>query len=134
MSWRVTSETSALRHDAAWLSLTFKDAARTKVADAASEKIDGTSSWRKVRVGPLTPPPGASTLIVGVHLAPKGDEQDLTGTAWFGSLWVGGLPRVVLTAHTVETAGPPTTASFTATSSAVTRGGAHRTGSATPRF
>ena len=56
--------------------------------------------------------------------APKGEEQDITGTAWFGSLWVGGLPRVVLTARAVETGGPqPTTASFTATSPAVIRGG-----------
>ena len=98
-------KTSALRHDAAWLSLTFKDAARAKLADAGSEKIDGTTSWRKVCVGPVTSPLGASTLFVGVHLVPKAEEQDLTGTAWFGSLWVGRLPRVVLTARAIETAG-----------------------------
>lgn len=95
-------KTSALRHDAAWLSLTFKGAARAKLAEAPSEKIDGTSSWRKVRVGPVTPPPGASMLFIGIHLAPKGEDQDLHGTAWFGSLWVGRLPRIALTVGTID--------------------------------
>jgi hypothetical protein len=118
-------KTSALRHDAAWLSLTFKDAARAKLAETASEKIDGTSSWRKVRIGPLTPPTGASMLFVGIHLAPKGEEQDLNGTAWFGALWVGQLPRVVLTARAVDFADrQPTAASSGTAPFAVARGGA----------
>ncbi len=79
-------KTVALRHDAAWISLTFKDSARAKLAETASAKIDGTTPWQKVRVGPLAPPPGASQLIVGVHVAPQGASQDLHGSASFGSL------------------------------------------------
>ena len=97
-------KTSALQHDAAWMSLTFTDAARARLADAVSEKIDGTNPWRKVRVGPLSPPAGASTLYVGVHLAPQGADQDLHGSAFFGSLWVGRLPRVALAARRIDAA------------------------------
>jgi hypothetical protein len=98
-------KTSALQHDAAWLSLTFRDAARAKLAEAASQRIDGTTSWQKVRVGPLAPPPGTSQLNVGIHVAPQGELQDLHGAASFGSLWVGKLPRVVLTACSAEKVG-----------------------------
>jgi hypothetical protein len=95
-------KTSALEHDAAWLSLTFLDSARLKLTCPTSARISGTSGWQKVRIGPLAPPAGASSLIVGINVAPRGDAQDLRGAAAFGSLWLGRVPRVVLTARPVE--------------------------------
>jgi hypothetical protein len=97
-------KTSALEHDAAWLSLAFLDSAQLKLSSVSSDQIGGTTSWKKVRIGPFSPPPEASTMIVGVHVAPRGESQDIQGAASFGSLWVGRLPRVVLTARSVEAA------------------------------
>jgi len=97
-------KTSELQHDAAWLSLSFLDSARLKVSDVTSEKIDGTTGWRKVRIGPLSPPAGASLLVVSINVVPQGVVQDLRGKASFGALWVGRLPRMGLTARLAEEA------------------------------
>jgi hypothetical protein len=95
-------KTSQLQHDAAWLTLTFLDSARQKVADTESIVIGGTSSWQRVRIGPLAPPARAVTVIVGIHVGPRGETEDLHGTAAFGAIWLGRVPRVVLTARPVE--------------------------------
>ena len=92
-------QTSGLRHDAAYLSLIFLDSARTKLGGISSEKIGGSSVWRKMRLGPVSPPAGASSMIIELHVEPQGEMQDLRGTASFGALWLGQLPRVVLTAQ-----------------------------------
>ena len=54
-------ETSGLRHDGAYLSLIFLDSARTRLGSISSEKISGTSAWQKIRLGPVSPPAGASS-------------------------------------------------------------------------
>ncbi|MGO9115576.1 MAG: hypothetical protein ACLP9L_40730, partial [Thermoguttaceae bacterium] len=68
----------------------------------SSEKISGTSAWQKIRLGPVSPPAGASSMLVGLNVEPPGEVQDLRGTASFGSLWLGQLPRLVLTAQPVR--------------------------------
>jgi hypothetical protein len=95
-------KSSGLTHDAAWLSITFLDSSRQKVISPASKPIDGTNDWQKVRIGPLVAPTGATSLIVGINVAPRGDAQDLNGHAAFGSLWLGRVPRIVLTARATE--------------------------------
>jgi hypothetical protein len=92
-------ETSGLRHDGAYLSLIFLDSARTRLSSISSEKISGSSNWRKLRLGPVSPPAGASFMLVGLYVEPQGEVQDLHGTASFGALWLGQVPHVVLTAQ-----------------------------------
>ncbi len=96
---------SGLENDAAWLSLTFLDSARLKLISPNSSPISGTNGWQKVRVGPLTPPAWASSLVVGIHVSPRGEAQDFHGSAAFGALWLGRVPRLVLTARPVEDSG-----------------------------
>ena len=95
-------ETSGLQHDGAYLSLIFLDSKRTRLSSISSEKISGTSAWQKIRLGPVLPPAGASSMLVGLHVEPQGEMQDLRGTASFGGLWLGQLPRIVLTAQPVR--------------------------------
>ena len=98
-------KTSDLEHDAAGLSLTFLDSARQKLTSPTSALICGTSGWQKVRVGPLAPPARASSLVVGIHVSPRGEVQDFHGAAAFGALWLGHVPRLVMTARPVEDSG-----------------------------
>ncbi len=99
-------KTSDLEHDAAWLSLTFLDSRRQKLTSPTSAPISGTSGWQKVRVGPLTPPAGASSMVVGIHISPLSEVEDLHGSAAFGALWLGRVPRVVLTARPADDSSP----------------------------
>jgi len=103
-------KTSGLRHDAAWLTLSFFDSAKFELSKATSDKIEGTTDWRKVRIGPVSPPPAATQMKFGVHVAPKAETEDLHGTISFGSLWVGRLPRMILTARIARSATLPKTA------------------------
>ena len=95
-------ETSGLRHDGAYLSLIFLDSERATLSNILSEKISGTSTWQKICLGPVSPPAGASFMLVGLHLEPQGQMQDLRGTASFGALWLGQLPRIVLSAQPIR--------------------------------
>jgi hypothetical protein len=92
-------ETSGLQHDAAYLSLIFLDSRRNKIGSVSSEKLSGTSPWQKVSIGPVLPPAGTTSLIVGLHVEPQGAMQDLHGAASFGGLWVGHVPHLMLTAQ-----------------------------------
>ncbi len=92
-------KTSGLQHDGAYFSLIFLDSARTKLSSVTAEKISGTSAWQKVRLGPVLPPAGTASVLVGLHVEPQGETQDLRGTASFGALWLWQLPRIVLTAQ-----------------------------------
>jgi hypothetical protein len=92
-------ETSGLQHDAAYLTLNFVDAERNKISAVMSEKLSGNSPWKKVCIGPVLPPAGAVSMIAGLNVEPLDEMQDLRGTAWFGGLWLGQLPRVALTAR-----------------------------------
>jgi hypothetical protein len=91
--------TSGLRNDVAYLSLIFLDAKRTKIGSISSQPISVAPDWQRLRVGPVSPPSGASFMLVGLSLEPHGETQDLRGSASFGSLWLGQLPRVLLTAR-----------------------------------
>ncbi len=103
-------KTSGLHHDAAWLTLSFFDLAKFELSKATSDKIEGTTDWRKVRIGPVSPPPAATQMKFGVHVAPKAETEDLHGTISFGSLWVGRSPRMILTVRIARSATLPKTA------------------------
>jgi hypothetical protein len=82
-------ETFGLRYDGAYISLVFLDAARTRLGGVSSEPMRGTHAWQKVCIGPISPPRGTSTMLVGLYVEPQGQVQDLRGTASFGALWLG---------------------------------------------
>ena len=92
-------ETSGLQNDGAYLSLTFLDAARTKLGNTTSEKMSGSRAWQRIRLGPVSPPTGASSILIGLHVEPQAEAEDLRGTASFGGLWLGQVPYIELTAQ-----------------------------------
>ncbi len=99
-------ETSGLRLDGAYISLIFRDSKQTALSSLSSEKISGNSPWQKICIGPVSPPAGAGSMLVGLHVEPQGELQDLHGSASFGALWLGQLPRVVLTAEALQDSPP----------------------------
>ena len=92
-------QTRGLRHDQAFLSLTFLDEMRQPLATVVSEKIGAATTWKKVRLGPISPPDErVRSAIIGLHLEPKSLRAgaDLKGSAAFGDVWLGRLPRLTM--------------------------------------
>lgn len=92
--------TAGLKHDRAYLSLTFLDKEKRRLQSFNSTSVVSTRGWQKVHLGPVMPDPEASSFVLGIHLETKGQAEDLTGSASFGDLWVGRVPRVTLAAKT----------------------------------
>jgi hypothetical protein len=92
-----------LAHDQAYLSVTFLSAQRAPLRSFHSQPVRSTGPWRPVRLGPLTPDAGAAFAVIGLHVQPGADAEDLRGTVWLGDLRLGRMPRVGLT---VEQAAP----------------------------
>ncbi len=89
-------KTEGLRHDRAYLSLTFLDRDQQPLETFSSEKVRDCPDWRKVRLGPVSPSsPQTRLAMIGLHLEP-GSQADLRGAAAFGDLWLGRLPRISL--------------------------------------
>ncbi|NUQ64008.1 MAG: hypothetical protein HUU20_16145 [Pirellulales bacterium] len=91
-------KTQGIEHDRAFFSLTFLNAQRERVERFASEPVRDAPQWKKFRLGPVSA--GSEEVrwaVVGLHLEP-GDRADLTGSAMFGDLWLGRLPRMSLEA------------------------------------
>lgn len=92
-----TLRTQGLEHDWATLTLTFLDSLERPVAEVECSRVSGTTDWTEVQLGPIIPSnPAARFLVVGCHLH-HGSRLDLGGAAWFDDLWIGRLPRMVLT-------------------------------------
>jgi hypothetical protein len=98
-------QAAGLQHDQAYVSLTFLNAQRGSLGTFCSEPIRPTGSWRPVRLGPLTPHADAAFVVIGFHVQPPADAEDLRGSVWLGDVRLGRLPRVNLTV--VEDAGKP---------------------------
>ena len=98
--------TTGLKHDHAFYSLTFLDRDRQKLRVCESEKVVATNGWQRLRLGPITLDDKPKYVILGLHLGPRGDVEDLTGSASFGDLWLGRLPRVALKAKAENAASP----------------------------
>ncbi len=92
------ARTEDLKHDRAFLSLTFLDGERRKICVHFSQAAGRDRTWQKLRLGPLTPDPAARQVVVGVHVEPGAEAEDLRGSAAFGDLWLGRLPRITLSA------------------------------------
>ena len=91
-----TLRTRGLDNDWATISLTFLDSLQRPVAQVDSRRASGTGDWTAIQLGPIVPSdPEARFLVVGCHLR-HGRRLDLGGAVWFDDLWIGRLPRMVL--------------------------------------
>jgi hypothetical protein len=94
--------TEGLKHDRAWLSVTFYDEQHVELANFDSEQVADATSWRKLRLGPIAPPGDrVHYAVIGVHLEPTGGgiKADLKGAALFDDIWFARLPRMSLNAN-----------------------------------
>ena len=90
-------QTRGLKHDRAYLSLTLLNRSQQPIETFLSEKIGGSQPWKRLRLGPVSPSTDeARFAVLGLHLQPLGADSDLRGTALFGDLWIGRLPRMVI--------------------------------------
>ena len=89
-------QTEGLVYNTAYLSVTFFDAQNNVVERQVSSPVGLTTTWTRLRIGPVTPTcDAAQHAIIGLHLEP-GEHADLQGKAWFADVWAGRLPRIVL--------------------------------------
>jgi hypothetical protein len=92
------TRTEGLKHDEAFISITFHDANRAVVGTFYSERIRESPQWIKLRVGPVAPPSADAVFaVIGLHLQPT-EKSDIRGSASFQDIWFAHLPRM-----TVET-------------------------------
>lgn len=89
-------QTQGLKHDGAFLSITFLDQGDQRCETYYSDRISGTSGWQRLRLPILSPlAPEIRKAKIGLHLEP-GAKADLHGTARFADIWLGRLPRMRL--------------------------------------
>lgn len=92
-------KTQGLRHDEAYISITFLDANNAPLETFNSGRIGKSTPWTKVRIGPVaSASKSVSRAVVTLHLSPTA-RADLRGSAFFSDVWVGRLPRMSLTAN-----------------------------------
>lgn len=96
---QVRVRTQAIKAGRAHVSIEFRRAAANgspgEVIGHHDSQLVRSEDWQICVVGPVTPPEGAATAVVGLHLAPA-DSTELTGTASFADVWLGRLPRIEL--------------------------------------
>lgn len=88
--------TNGLRHDGCWLSVVFRAADGRTLASHQTRPLRGTRMWTTLALNELIPPPEAATALIGLHLEPLGEEQDLTGKVRCRALAIGQTPRLEL--------------------------------------
>jgi hypothetical protein len=95
-------KTDGLEHDRAQLSLTLLNEKLQRLETFRSEKIADSRGWANLRLGPITPGnDNVRFATVGLHLEPE-SQADLTGSARFADVWLGRLPRIVLSLNSVH--------------------------------
>jgi hypothetical protein len=85
-----------LQHDRAHLSITFLDKNHHKLRSFDSPRLAADPHWQKLRLGPVPADPEAALALVGLHVEPQGEQEDLRGTVSFSDIWLGSLPRLTL--------------------------------------
>ena len=91
-----SARTDGLVRDQAYVSLTFYDAKKKPLGSFHSQRIGGTTGWTKLQIEPVAPPGAAAdSAVIELHLEPTG-RPDLHGSAWFGDVWAGQLPRMTV--------------------------------------
>ena len=106
-----------LRDDRAYLSITLLDKNRRKLRAFRSAGLDATEGWTPLRLGPIDCDSGngggngdgdAKFAVLGLHVEPQAEQEDLRATVSFTDLWFGCLPRLALESN--QRAGLLTTA------------------------
>ena len=73
-------QTKGLKHDEAFLSLTFLDAANKPLQTIRSDGLRRTTDWTKVRIGPIAATnKQAHSAVITLHLS-RTEKADLNGT------------------------------------------------------
>ncbi len=94
-----SGRTEGLVRDQAYVSLTYFDAKKRPLGTSNSERIGGTTGWTRLQIAPVAPPGAAAdTAVIELHLEPTG-RPDLHGSAWFGDVWAGQLPRITVSTN-----------------------------------
>mgnify|MGYP000872388038 CR=1 FL=1 len=89
--------TTELHDTAALISVSLLDQKRRRIRRYLSKPVTGThKNWVEVSIGPFRPDADSCFLVVGCHIV-NSDRSDIRGQVWFDDIWVGGLPRLVLT-------------------------------------
>lgn len=85
------------RHDAAFISIRFYDAAGKLVEVQESRKLRKAADWTQLQVGPLAPrDPTSASAVIGVHAEPVGEDYDIFAKAEFDDLLVVKIPKLLL--------------------------------------
>ena len=91
--------TKGLKHDQAFLTLTFFDEQGKPLESYDSPRVTDAANWQTLRIGPLLPKNDAATHArVTLSIAPRDDKEDLTGTVQWTGLRLQRLPRIALRA------------------------------------
>jgi len=91
--------TQRLKHDVAFVSVSFLNHKRQRVQRFLNRPVTGThKDWVRVRIGPLAPRKDVRFVVIGCHLA-EGKKLDIGGTIWFDDLWLGMLPQLSLVSN-----------------------------------
>lgn len=91
--------TKGLKHDHAFLTLTFFDDQGAPLESYDSNRITDAAAWQAVRIGPVLPKnDNATQARVTLTVGPHGDAEDLSGTVHWTGLRLLRLPRIALRA------------------------------------
>jgi hypothetical protein len=91
--------TKNLKHDQAFLTLTFFDKQGLPLESYESNRVTDAAVWQTLRVGPILPKSDTATHArVTLLVAPRGEKEDLSGTVHWTALRMQRLPRIALRA------------------------------------
>jgi hypothetical protein len=89
--------TKQLKHDQAYVVLTFCDDDGTPLETHESKRVTDAPQWQTLRIGPLLPKhEGATQARIALHVAPSGEREDLVGEVQWTALKMLRLPRIAL--------------------------------------
>ncbi len=96
-------KTEGLKHDRAYISLTFFDPQGKELETFTSQSHQNVADWKKIRLGPLAAThENAHTAVIGLHLELGTDFADLHGAALFDDVWLARLPHMTLNTNRVD--------------------------------
>jgi hypothetical protein len=88
--------TDGLKHDRACFALVFLDADKRPLVTFESEKVVQSRGWKRLSLGPITPPSRLSQLVLVALQVEPGASEDLEGTVEFAEVALTSLPRLDL--------------------------------------
>jgi hypothetical protein len=88
--------TENLKHDRVFLSLTLLSEDRRRLRSVVSEPAANRPGWQTLRLGPFVPDAAASQAVIGLHVEPPSEAEDLRGAALFAGLRMARFPRMTL--------------------------------------